>query len=306
MSHRTKFKIQRALGLELPGLGKPGALATRAFPPGQHGQARRSKLSEYGLQLREKQKVLFHYGLREEQLRRFVRDARRISPSNWINALVTLLERRLDNLVFRLGFARSIAAARQLVSHGHILVNGRPLTIGSAVVKLGAHITLTDYAAGEMTFASRTSPRLPLPEFLEFQTIENGQPLNTHGILRSYPRRASHPFRVRTAARRRVLRAERHLAMPTLNPIRPAHETTDSGTKKLASAEGLGDVTMCGCGTLSLNIQAMSLRLDMKAFAQLLILCSEAMDALETIARRTANDENLQPVCPLPSSTLIH
>lgn len=94
--------------------------------------------------------------------------------------------------------------------------------------------------------------------------------------------------------------------MLTPNPLRPEHETTETGAKRIATAEGLGNVTMCDCGTLSLNIQAMSLRLDLKAFAQLLLLCSEAMDVLEAIARRTANDEALQPACPLPGSALIH
>ena len=190
MSHRTKFKMQRALGLELPGLGKPGALQNRNYPPGQHGQNKRRKISEYSLQLREKQKLLFHYSLREEQLRRFVRDARRITASNWIEALIGLLESRLDNLVFRLGFARSMAAARQLVSHGHILVNGRRLTIGSAVIKVGAYIGLTEYAAGEMTDASRTIPRLPLAEFLEFEPTVG----NTRGILRFPPSLRHIPF----------------------------------------------------------------------------------------------------------------
>ncbi len=80
MSQRRKFKIQRALGVELPGLGKPGALEKRNYPPGQHGKARKSKPSEYAVQLKEKQKLLFHYGIREEQLRRFVRKARSASP----------------------------------------------------------------------------------------------------------------------------------------------------------------------------------------------------------------------------------
>jgi small subunit ribosomal protein S4 len=88
MSNRTKFKMQRALGLELAGLGKPGALATRSYPPGQHGQSKNKKLSEFVSQLREKQKLLFHYGLREEQLRCFVRDARTLQQSNWIESLV--------------------------------------------------------------------------------------------------------------------------------------------------------------------------------------------------------------------------
>ncbi|MFC6645676.1 30S ribosomal protein S4 [Granulicella cerasi] len=191
MSERKKFKIQRALGLELPGLGKPGALEKNPLPPGQHGaQQTRRKLSEYGLQLREKQKVLFHYGLREEQLRRFVRDARRISPTNWIESLIGLLERRVDNLVFRAGFGRSMASARQLVSHGHVLVNGKRLTIGSAVLRPGDTLELTEYAKGEMTLASRESPRLPLPEFL--QLGDNND--NTRATLVSLPAARHIPF----------------------------------------------------------------------------------------------------------------
>lgn len=168
MSVRRKWKIQRALGLELPGLGKPGALDERNYPPGQHGRDRKRGLSAYAERLREKQKLLFHYGLREEQLRRFVRLARRRNASNWIEGLAGLLERRLDNVVFRLGFARSMAAARQLVSHGHILVNGRFLTIGSAVLRIGDVISLTEYARGPMTQQARSAPRLPLPAFLKF------------------------------------------------------------------------------------------------------------------------------------------
>jgi small subunit ribosomal protein S4 len=191
MSHRTKFKMQRALGLELPGLGKPGALAKRSYGPGQHGQARKSKLSGFALQLREKQKLLFHYGLREEQLRRFVRTARAAQSSNWVEGLIGLLERRLDNIVFRMGFARSIASARQLVSHGHILVNNRPLTIGSAVLRAGDFIRLTDAAALlESTLQCRQSPRLTLPSFLQF-AHEN---INDHGVVLSLPRLEHVPF----------------------------------------------------------------------------------------------------------------
>ncbi len=192
MSERRKFKIQRSLGIELPGLGKPGALEKRNYPPGQHGQSRgrTRKLSEFAIQLREKQKLLFHYGLREEQLRRFVRDARTGSTSNWAENLVSLLERRLDNVVFRLGFARSMAAARQLVSHGHILVNGRCVTIGSAVLRVGDFIRLTDYASGEMTEQARSMPRLSLPSYLQFATPNQ----NTHGVLLSLPGSEHIPF----------------------------------------------------------------------------------------------------------------
>ena len=191
MSHKTKFKIQRALGLELPGLGKPGALDKRNYPPGQHGQSRRGKLSEYALQLREKQKVMFHYGLREEQLRRFVRQSIAASGgSNWIEQLLSLLERRLDNVVFRLGFARSMAAARQLVSHGHVLLNGRAVNIGSMVLRVGDFIKLTEYAAGTMTEPARSNPRLMLPSYLQFAMPDN----NTHGRVLSVPGSIHVPF----------------------------------------------------------------------------------------------------------------
>jgi len=190
MSNRNKFKMQRALGLELPGLGKPGALEKRAYPPGQHGQARKKKPTEYGLQLREKQKLLFHYGLREEQLRRFVRTARSLPGTNWVENLVRLLEQRLDNVCFRLGFARSIAAARQLVSHGHVLVNGRLLTIGSALVRVGDFVKLTEYASGAMTEISRRAPRLPLPGYLQFANDS----VDTHGVVRMQPGLDHVPF----------------------------------------------------------------------------------------------------------------
>jgi small subunit ribosomal protein S4 len=191
VSHRTKFKMQRALGLELPGLGKAGALAKRSYPPGQHGQARRSKLTEFALQLREKQKLLFHYGLREEQLRRFVRSARSLQASNWVESLVGLLERRLDNVVFRIGFARSIASARQLVSHGHVLVNGRPLTIGSAVLRVGDFVRLTEAASQlQSTLEARQSPRLTLPSYLQFAR----QDVTDHGLVLTQPDLGHVPF----------------------------------------------------------------------------------------------------------------
>lgn len=170
MSERRKWKIQRALGLELPGLGKPGALEKRSYPPGQHGQRRRPKLTQFGAQLREKQKLLFHYDIREEQLRHFVRRARSLGTANWIESLVGLLERRLDNVVFRLGFARSIPAARQLVNHGHVVVDGRRATIGSMILRPGALVRLTEKAAGlAAKLASRESPRLPVPAFLAME-----------------------------------------------------------------------------------------------------------------------------------------
>jgi small subunit ribosomal protein S4 len=169
-NRRSKWKVQRALGVELPGLGRPGALERRPFPPGQHGpDGRRRKRTNFALQLREKQKLLFHYVIREEQLRRFVRNAKTGQGSNWIGSLLSDLERRLDSLVFRAGYARSIPAARQLVRHGHVLVNGKRANIGSMLIPLGARIELTQKGSRmSSVLASLASPRLPMPAFLEY------------------------------------------------------------------------------------------------------------------------------------------
>lgn len=190
--HRKKWKIQRALGLELPGLGRPGALEKRNYPPGQHGPtAKRKKPTGHALQLREKQKLLFHYGLREEQLRRFVRMAQRRQASDWMETLLGLLESRIDNVVFRLGFARSIAGARQLVSHGHVVVDGRRQTIGSMVLRTGSRVSLTGKANElESTKYSRSSPRLGLPSYLMLELSDT----KDEGVLVSTPTSEHVPF----------------------------------------------------------------------------------------------------------------
>lgn len=164
---RARFKIQRRLGTELPGLGKPGARDRRPYPPGQHGN-KRKKFSNYALQLEEKQKVLFHYGLREKQLRRFIRDAKRGNAAkNWIEDLAGLLELRLDNAVFRLGFAPSIRSSRQMVSHGHVLVNGKKVNIGSYVLKVGDKVSLREKSYEHPCYLqAKENPRLSLPDYL--------------------------------------------------------------------------------------------------------------------------------------------
>ena len=114
----------------------------RAYPPGQHGQAR-GRVSDYGLQLREKQKVKRMYGLGEAQFRVTMGAAARMRGRTGENMLV-LLERRLDNVVFRLGFATSRAEARQLVRHGHFSVNGRTVNVPSFRVKPGSRVVLRE------------------------------------------------------------------------------------------------------------------------------------------------------------------
>ncbi len=114
----------------------------RAYPPGQHGQGR-PRFSDFGVQLREKQKVKRMYGLLEKQFEATMKAASRMKGRAGENLLI-LLERRLDNVVFRLGFATSRAEARQLVRHGHFLVNGRKATIPSMLVRPGNKITLRE------------------------------------------------------------------------------------------------------------------------------------------------------------------
>ena len=118
------------------------ALECRAYAPGQHGQ-NRSKTSEYGTQLREKQKAKRYYGLLENQFRNYFEMAER-RPGQTGENLLAILESRLDNVVYRLGFAMSRAEARQLVSHGHFTVNGHKVNIPSYLVKPGMVITLKD------------------------------------------------------------------------------------------------------------------------------------------------------------------
>ena len=115
----------------------------RAFPPGQHGQSRRTKISEYGVQLREKQKIRRMYGLQEAQFRNTFEKALRQSGRTG-ETLVKLLERRLDNVVYRLGFAPSRKAARQLVTHGHFMLNSKPVDIPSMLIRAGDTIAVRD------------------------------------------------------------------------------------------------------------------------------------------------------------------
>jgi len=134
-----RLRVVRRLG-ELPGLSRK--TPRRAYPPGQHGQARK-KRSEFAVRLEEKQKLRFNYGLSERQLLRYVRRARRAAGSTG-QVLLQLLEMRLDNTVFRMGMAPTIPSARQLVNHGHVTVNGRVVDIPSYQCKPGDVIGIRD------------------------------------------------------------------------------------------------------------------------------------------------------------------
>ncbi|HIC10775.1 MAG TPA: 30S ribosomal protein S4 [Campylobacterales bacterium] len=140
-------KLERRFGVSLGLKGErriagKSALDKRPYAPGQHGQ-KKGKTSEYGLQLNEKQKAKFMYGLSEKQFRRLFKEASRMSGNTGEN-LIALLERRLDNVVYRMGFATTRAGARQLVNHGHILVDGKRVDIPSYRVKPGQVIEVKE------------------------------------------------------------------------------------------------------------------------------------------------------------------
>ncbi len=135
------YKKSRHLGFSVLENGKE--LAKRAYGPGEHGQDRRRKLSNYGVQLQEKQKLRFMYGLSEKQMHKAFEMALKAKGVNGEN-LLRILESRLDNLVYRIGFATTRKGARQLVNHGHITVNGKKVDIPSYQVKPGDVIGLKD------------------------------------------------------------------------------------------------------------------------------------------------------------------
>lgn len=161
-----RLKMMRALGVELPGLSRK-SIEGRPHRPGQHGQ-KMMRASEYRVQLVEKQKLRFNYGLTERQLRSAFAEARR-SKTHTGEKLVELLERRLDNMLFRAGFAPTIPAARQLVNHGHFLVNGRRVNIPSYRVRVGDVIAPREKSRNhQLLLDALKAPSLSRPEWISF------------------------------------------------------------------------------------------------------------------------------------------
>lgn len=165
---QPRLKVMRALGVDLPGLSRK-SIEARPTPPGQHGaKAIRRKKSDFGIKLQEKQKLRFNYGLTERQLRRLILDARKGNTPTG-ETLLQLLERRLDNVVFRAGLAPTIPAARQLVSHRHIKLNGRLVNIPSIRLRVGDEITIKSESLN-MPLVVETLKETPLvrPEWLNW------------------------------------------------------------------------------------------------------------------------------------------
>lgn len=160
-----KHKVSRRFGVDIYGTGGASLRRRLATPPGGIRGARRKKRTEYGRQLFEKQKAKAFYGVAERQFHRYFEQAVR-QPGNTGDNLLRLLERRLDNAVYRLGFARTRPMARQLVNHGHVLVNGRRVDIPSYLVNPGEDITLAETAAQIPSVIEEMEAGRPLPEWL--------------------------------------------------------------------------------------------------------------------------------------------
>lgn len=161
----SSWKISRRLGISLSGTGKE--LEKRPYAPGQHGPNQRKKLSEYGLQLQEKQKLRHMYGVTERQFRNLFDKAGKLSGVHGENFMV-LLESRLDNVVYRLGLARTRRAARQLVNHGHILVDGSRVDIPSFRLKAGQTISLREKSRNLDVVKEAIEVNNFVPDFLTF------------------------------------------------------------------------------------------------------------------------------------------
>jgi small subunit ribosomal protein S4 len=184
-----KTKISRIFGEPILGNGK--YLGKNSNPPGQHGATRKRKtLGEYALQLREKQKAKYTYGVLERQFRGTFQEAARRKGATGEN-LIKLLEARLDNTVYRLGLAASRPAARQLVSHKHITVNGHVVNIPSYQLSPGDIISVTQHTADSESLAGQFKGRNPKINWLDWNEGE------LKGTFVAYPERESVPENIR-------------------------------------------------------------------------------------------------------------
>ena len=162
------WKISRRLGISLSGTGKE--LARRPYAPGQHGPTSRGARSEYGLQLNEKQKLRHMYGMNERQFRTlFVQASKVKEGTHGVNFMI-LLEQRLDNVVYRLGLATTRRQARQLVNHGHILVDGKRVDIPSYHVSVGQVISVREKSRNMEIIKSAVEGLFGRPDFVTFDT----------------------------------------------------------------------------------------------------------------------------------------
>ncbi|MFD1456066.1 30S ribosomal protein S4 [Levilactobacillus lanxiensis] len=175
------WRLSRRLGVSLSGTGKE--LNRRPYAPGDHGQGRQKKLSEYGTQLREKQKLRFTYGMTERQFYNLFKRAGKISEGTHGTNFLILLERRLDNMVYRLGLATTRRQARQLVNHGHITVDGKRVDIPSYEVEVGQIISVRDKSKDMTIIKGAVEAVVGRPQYVEFDADK------LEGSLTRFPQR---------------------------------------------------------------------------------------------------------------------
>lgn len=181
-----RLKKMRALGTNLPGLSRK-SIARRPYPPGEHGNKRRRKKTAFGIQLMEKQKLRNNYGVSERQLRKIVRDAKK-SKRFTGDKLLELLELRIDNVVFRSGLAATIPAARQLVNHGHVRINGRRASIPSMRLREGDVLTLRERSQKlQIVSDALETMDVPRPDWLEVDPDKKEVKVLTHPTAESVP-----------------------------------------------------------------------------------------------------------------------
>jgi small subunit ribosomal protein S4 len=166
-----KVRLSRRLGVAVADLPKHTKFGDTFVPPGMHGAKRAARLSEYGVRAREKQRMKAHYNVLEKQFRRYLETAKK-TKGNTAVTLKQILETRLDNTIRRLGVVRSIWAARQLVSHGHIKLNGKKLDIPSAQVKPGDVITFKDKCHKLLRESMESLAGHNTPAWLEFNPAQ--------------------------------------------------------------------------------------------------------------------------------------
>lgn len=189
-----RVKRCRSFGVVLPGLTTDVTLA-RPFPPGVHGAKRRRRDSDFRTRLVEKQKLRYHYGILEKQFTRYVSNAsQQRGPAG--DNLLRMLESRLDNIVWRLGLGATIPAARQLVVHGHIKVNGKRVDRPSFLVSVGDEVSVCDKSKAKPFIAAalELSTTKVRPSYLEFD------PAKAAGKMLAAPGRADAPFDINTQA----------------------------------------------------------------------------------------------------------
>ena len=233
-----RLKKCRTVGTALPGLTTAPTL-NRPFPPGEHGTKRRSKPSDYKIRLVEKQKARWHYGILEAQFQRYVREASRMRGASGQN-LVFLLESRLDSLVWRLGLARTITHARQLVVHGHILVDGGRVDRPSFHVRAGSGIAVRERSRAKPFVAK--NPRAV--RYVAQAVLARVRPGEGRGQAADAARAVGPPVRAQRECHHRVLQPE---AVAIDGSGRSGHGRTNATVDPPDPPSMVGAAGLVGC-----------------------------------------------------------